>query len=94
MGFEHGVKDEQELAHRGSERNLGWFAALAQAAVEGVQGWITAHCRERGHVEYGPHPGAAAEDRFVALSASALAAERRYPDQGGDLAAVEMAQFG
>src|SRR5580658_6044796 len=94
LSFEHDVKDGEQLAHGGGEGNLGWFATLAQAAIEDAHGWIAADCRKRGHVEHAPHRGPAAEDRFVTLPASALLAERRHPDQGGYLAAVKLAQFG
>ncbi len=69
------------------------YAALAQALIEGAQGWIAAHRRERGHVEDGAHRGAAAKDRFMTLPASALLTERRHSDQGCDFAAVETAQL-
>ena len=42
--LEHRIEDGEQLAHHGSERNLGEFAALPQPAVKGGSGglWRTA----------------------------------------------------
>ena len=89
-----GVEDDEELAHAGDEGLLAGFAGGAELFVVGGDDGIGAAGDQGGHVEGGAHGGAAAGDGAAAAQGAAVAVDRRDPDQGGDLAAVEMAEFG
>src|SRR5680860_1726862 len=90
---EDGVEDGEELAHAGGDGDLGWPAAPDQASVESLQRGIAADGGQGRHVQGGADAGAAAHDHATAAEAAAVAVDRRDPDQGGDLAAIEGAEL-
>ena len=62
-----------------------WRSLAAEVVADGGQ---------RRHVQGGADAGTAAHDHAPAAEAAAVAVDRRDPDQGGDLAAIEAAELG
>src|SRR6266849_9590875 len=79
--FEHGIEDGEQLAHGRGERELGGFAGAAQAQVKSFKRGVAAHRGEGGHVECGPHLGAATPHRARSAHGAAVAVEWSDPDQ-------------
>jgi hypothetical protein len=83
---DEGVGQNQQLAHDRGEGDLGLFAGGAQASIEGSKVVIAAAGGEGGHVEDGPHRGAAASDvAFTAAFAAVGSNGRQAGEQGGGL---------
>ena len=61
--FEHGVEDDQELAHAGGQHHLEGFASGLQSVGEGFDHGIETTGGQGGHVEDVPHRGTAPKDR-------------------------------
>src|SRR5262245_13565912 len=61
-GFEHGVENEQQLAHHGDQRDFAWFTRRAQAQVKRLEHWIAPHRGNRRHIQGSAQPGAATRD--------------------------------
>ena len=91
--LEHGVHDDEELAHAGGEGDLGGFALAAQVRVEGSYDGVASHGRDGSHVERSAHLGAPTPDDALALMLAAVAAEGGHADQRGDLPARERPEF-
>ena len=64
---QHGIENDQQLAHAGGKRRFGMFAPGAQAQIENSDGWIAADSRHRRHVQYPPDLGASAPDATTAV---------------------------
>jgi len=93
-GPEDGVEEDQEFSHTGHQGHFGRFACLAEALVELVDDRIAPGGREGGHVEDVPDLDPAAPDGPMAVEATAVPVQRGQADQGGDLASVELSEFG
>ena len=91
---EDGVEDDDEPAHAGHEGLLAGFAGGPELGVVSGDDRIGAAGDQSPHVGRRAHGGVAAGDSAAAAQRAAVAIDRRDPDQGGDLAAVEMAEFG
>src|ERR1700683_444648 len=88
--FEHGVENDQQLAHGRGERQLGGFTAAAKTQIKSLECGIETHCRESGHVEHGPDLSASAPHCAFAAQGAAVAVEWCDPDQLGDLMPIEL----
>jgi hypothetical protein len=82
-GFEHGVEDEQQLAHGGGERDLGRLAVAPQAPIELGEHRVAAHCAKCRHVEHAAHCGPAAAGCRAPVPLATLVAIGCNPDQSG-----------
>jgi hypothetical protein len=56
---EHGVEHDDEFAHAGGERDLGFLARREQSRVKGAQGRIAASCHQGAHIEHRTNLGTA-----------------------------------
>ena len=92
--LEHEIEDGQELAHAGNGGDFEGLAGGDQAVGEGLDGGVEAHGGQGGHVEGGADVRPAAEDGAFAAQGARIAVERGDADEGGDLLAIEFAQFG
>ena len=89
-----GIAEHEELAHASGQRHELGLAGGDQALVEGAQAGVGPTGGEGGHVEGGADGGAPTPDRAAAAPGAAVPIEGRDADEGGDLVAVERAQFG
>src|SRR5947209_13509680 len=83
-----------QFASTGSDPDLGRFARLFEAFCEGTQGGVVSAGTERSEVQDTADVAASAGDEAFAALLAAVAVEGSNADQGGDLLAVELAQFG
>src|SRR5215469_5852995 len=49
-GLEHGVENEQQLAHHGDQRHFGGFTGRSQAQVKRLEHWVAEQRGNRRHV--------------------------------------------
>src|SRR6187200_2297605 len=89
-----GVEDDEELSHAGDQGLLAGFSGGAELVVMGGDDRVGAAGDQGGHVEGGAHGGSAAGDGAAAAHAAAVAVDRGDADQGGDLAAGQVAELG
>jgi hypothetical protein len=80
-GFEHGVENEQQLAHHGYQRHFGWFTSRAQAQVKRLEHWIAPHRGNRGHIQRPTYARPAARNLALATQGSAITVEWRHAGQ-------------
>lgn len=97
--FEHGVEDYEQLAHTGSENDLGLFAAAAGSALSQSLGkrsdvFVAAFGGEGGHVQSVPDGGASSPDGSGSDEKSAVVIEGSDADKRSNLLPVELSQFG
>src|ERR1700693_2213186 len=88
------VEDDEELSHAGDEGLFAGFAGGSEFLVVGSDERVFPAGDEGGHREAGADRGAAAGDGAAAAQHTAVTVDRGHPDQGGDLAAGETAEFG
>lgn len=93
FGFEHGVEDDQELAHAGGEDDFGLFAILGESLSEGFDGGVMVFGDQSGHVDHVANGGSSTADVACALVLATVVVERSDSDQRRDLLAVEFSQF-
>ena len=86
--LEHGVEDNKQLAHAGSESQLLGLTSGQQPLVEVPDDGIEATGGQGSHVQDSADPGASTPD-----GAFATPIEGSHPHQGGDLSAVQGAQL-
>src|SRR5450631_3132350 len=58
----HGVENNEKLAHAGDERGLGVLPIGTQPQIESSDGGITANSRHRRHIQDAPDLGASTPD--------------------------------
>jgi hypothetical protein len=92
--FDHGVENHQQLARAGREDDFGLFPLGGQAVGEGSDDRVASSRGERGHVEQATDRRASSPDCPLASELAAVSIEGSQADQGGDLLAIELAQFG
>ena len=91
---EHGIENGEQLAHAGGKSHLLWLACCQEPLIEGTKDWIMADGDKGGHIQSGTHGSTPSPASPLPPELAAVPAERSYTDQGGDLPAVERAQFG
>src|ERR1700743_2984864 len=86
---DHGVEDDNQLAHAGNERHLRLFSLGNQALIEGFDdGIVLGGGAEARHVDGVANPAATTLDVALATALSAIVVIRSKADQGrGDLVA-------
>jgi hypothetical protein len=85
------VRSFRKGRHEGDLRRV---AGGAETLVEREEDWIVTGCGERGPVQGAPHRAAAAANHPAAPQGATVPVEGRDPDQGGNLPAAELPQFG
>src|ERR1700674_4414232 len=81
-----GIKDDQQLAHAGDQREFARFAAFEQSAIVTAQRGVEANAAERGHIQCGADGGASAPTSAPAVELSALMRMWRDSEQRRDFA--------
>ena len=92
--FEHGVEDDEEFSHAGGDRFFGLFAVGAKSFVEVFDSGIATDGGEGGHVEGVADVKSSAADGAGAGLLAAVVVEGCDTDEGGDLFAIELTEFG
>ena len=92
--LEHGVEDDEQLAHAGREGHLLRLTSGHEPPVEDLDNRIEPAGYQRRHVQCGSDPTASSPDGASAMQRAAVSVEGRRTDQGGDLPPVQGAQFG
>ena len=91
--LEHGVEENQQLAHAGCEGQLLGLSSGQQQLVEVPDDGVEAAGYQRTHVQGGADPGASTPDGAFAPQGAAVPVEGSHLYQGGDLPAVQRAQL-
>ena len=91
--LEHGVEDDQQLAHTSDEGHLLGLAGREQPLIEVPYDGVVAAGYQRPHVEGAAHSGTSAPDTPFAPQGAAVTVEGSHPHQGGDLPAFQSAQL-
>src|SRR5262245_59521599 len=91
--FDHGVEDDQELAHTGGEDHLGDFAGGFQALTELLEDGVMLHPHQGRHVEDTAQRLATAADEAFTGVVTAVVGEGSHADECGDFLPVEFAEF-
>jgi hypothetical protein len=91
--FDHGIENDQELAHARRERHLLRFPRSTQALIEGPDHRIEPGRDERAHIEDRAHLRPSAPDRASPPQRAAVAIQRRHADEGRDLLVTQRAQL-
>ena len=91
--LEHGIQNEQQLAHAGYESQLLRLTSRQQPLVEVPDDGVVATGHQSSHVQGSANPGASAPDGPLASQGAAVPVEGSHSHQGGDLPAVQCAQL-
>ena len=91
--LEHGIQNEQQLAHAGYESQLLRLTSRQQPLVEVPDDGVAAAAHQRSHVQGSANPGASAPDGPLDSQGAAVPVEGSHSHQGGDLPAVQCAQL-
>ncbi len=91
--FQHCIQNREQFSHAGRECHFGGFACVTKATVEGLDDRIVPGGHERTHVHHGPYVRAASAHTRPPAPEPALFGERRYTDEGCDLATIQLSQF-
>jgi hypothetical protein len=89
-----GVERGKQLAHDAEEGETCRFAGIAQAAVEASQRWVVPDRDQASHVERCAHLDTATLDTSPATVTSAVSVHGCDAGEGGDLMAIDAAEFG
>ena len=73
--LEHGVEDNEQLAHARCEGQLLGLAGGQQTPVEVPDDWVVLASHQRPHVQDGAEPGASAPDGPFASQRAAVSVE-------------------
>jgi hypothetical protein len=90
---EHGVEGYNHLAHHCDDDDLSLFTGGGQALGEGFEMRIVSARTQGCHVENVTNGHATPIDTAVSLKLSAIEVVGRETDQGGDLLAINLAEF-
>jgi hypothetical protein len=90
--FHHGMKNRQQLAHAGRQRDLRGLPRRPQALIKRFEYRIIAHRHEGTHVQGGPHVGASPPEGAGAPEGAAVTISRCHPNQGSQPLAAQRAQ--
>src|SRR5262245_53203714 len=91
--FEHGVEDDQELAHAGGDDDLEWLSGGVETVSEGPDDGVATSGSECGHVEGTADGRSSTPDGAFALEATTVVVEGRQTDEGTDLLAIESTEL-
>src|SRR5690606_9756709 len=91
---EHGVDLCQEGAHAGDQGHLGAFAPASECLIALLQGRLGADRAPSGHVQHAPDASAPTPDAAQSALAAAVGVVGGDADQGRDLSAFDLPQFG
>lgn len=94
MILEHGVQDDEELAHTGSNSNFGLFASLFESIAESLEDGIVFHSANGGHIESASQGGAPSCNVSWTVMDAALIVHGCDSDECGDLLPIELSEFG
>jgi len=89
----HGIEDDEDLAHAGSPGHLVGLSGPQEPLIELSDDGIAAGGRHGAHVEHRTDVASSAPDLALSLVGTAVAVQRGNAHQGGDLAAVQGAEF-
>ena len=92
--FDEGVEDGEEFPHAGGDAELVGFALLGEPLGELSDDGVAAGGVEGGHVEGAADASPPAADPSGFGGMSAVLVDGRDADEGGDLLAVDLAEFG
>ena len=94
MVLDHRIQDDQQLAHAGGEGHLLGLACCQEPLIEGGKDWIVADGDQGRHIQSRAHVSTTSPAGSLPPELATVPAEWGYTNQGGDLPAVECAQFG
>ena len=90
---DEGVEDGEEFVPGGDEGEFLVLSAEEKLPVEVVDDGVETDGAEGGQVECGANGGSPAEAGLFATKGSAVAVDRRDPDEQGDLLSRELSEF-
>src|SRR5437763_16881065 len=92
-GFDHSVKDDQELAHTSGEDDFGLFTLGFESLSELSDNGIGSVGGQRGHVEGRSKARASALNMSLTAETTAVTVHGCDADEGCGLRAIEFADF-
>lgn len=92
--FDHCVEDHEQFPHAGGDDHLEGFSGSFESLGELFDGGVEPHGGEAGHVQGAADVGSSAPDHASSSELPAVTVEGSDSDQGCDLLAVELSQFG
>jgi hypothetical protein len=97
ISLKKGIEQSNEFSHGSDEGDLGSFAVVAEAAIEGLEAGFVANRGKGCHVNCTTDTGTAAGDVPLTAMSAAVMIDRGDPDQGCSLLRADHAklrQFG
>ena len=91
---EHGIKHGEEFTHGGDESHLTGLAGCDQLLIEGLDRRVVDSGAYGGHVECASDVGPSAPDGTSSPMSTTVPVQGSDTDKGGDLPAIEGAEFG
>ena len=94
IGFEQGVRGDDELSHDGGDGDLGGLPGSNELLIFCLEIGIVPGGDEGRHIESLPHVGASATDEALAFPLSGLSSDGGETGEGCGLLVLEAAEFG
>ena len=94
IASQHGIEDDEELAHARREHDLRRLALGQEASSEGTDHGVVLLGTECSHVEATANRGSTAPDGAATSELAAITVERGHAHQGRHLLAIEPPEFG
>jgi len=94
VGFQHGIENDEELAHASGHDELEGLARGFESLGEGANDRVAAFGSECGHVENTSNRGASSPDASLTLESTAVVVERSETDERTDLLSIQLSEFG
>ena len=94
LGLDHGIENGEQFAHGRDEGDFFGFADCAQVPVQLADHRVVPGGGQSGHVQGRAHLCTASPHSALASELATVAVERGHAHEGGDLAAVQLAQLG
>src|SRR5882724_4803893 len=88
------IEESDEFAHGGDESNLGAFAVIAEASIEGLEIGFVAHRAESCHIDGATNAGASTGDVTLTTMGSAVVIDGGHSDQSRSLLGTDSAKLG
>jgi hypothetical protein len=94
ISLKKGIEQSNEFSHGSDEGDLGPFAVVAEAAIEGLDAGLVANRGKGCHVNCTTDTGAAAGDVPLTAMSAAVMIDRSDSDQGCRLLRADRAKLG
>ncbi len=94
VGVNHGIEDDQQLAHASREDDLGRLASLSKAVCKGFEDGVFAGGYQGGHIENFANLMASTVYGTLTPIATTISVERGDANKSSDFLSVQFAKLG